>query len=79
MNWIKFSDKEPPESGLYLIFAPSSDPSSPFIYVAWFEPGFGWSLLPQMWIDAITHWMPLPDPPKGKLVYAHANIRANNE
>lgn len=63
--WIKVTESSPSEDNKYLVFAPSAYKDKPFIHVARFDPtGFGWSLLPKVWIDAITHWMPLPEPPK---------------
>lgn len=64
MNWVPVTDRLPTEDGKYLIYAPSADPDKPFIHVAWYDPGFGWSLLPQVWVDAITHWMEFPGPPE---------------
>lgn len=46
-----------------IVYAESADPDKPMIYQAWYDPSFGWSLLPRVWIDAITHWMPMPKPP----------------
>ena len=64
MKWISIEDKLPDKDAVYLIHAPSADPDKPFIHIAWYDPDFGWSLLPKVWIPAITHWMPLPEPPK---------------
>jgi len=62
-RWIACADTMPTSDALYLIHAPSLDETSPLITVAWYEPGVGWSGLARMWLDAITHWMPLPEPP----------------
>jgi hypothetical protein len=64
-NWIAVSERLPADDALYLVYAPSADPAKPLITTAWFEPdGFGWSLIVSYWIKAITHWMPLPEPPR---------------
>ena len=68
MKWRKLSDGPPPKPGSYIIHAPSADPDLPLICVAWWEDGSeyprGWSLMSETFIPAITHWMPLPKPPK---------------
>jgi len=64
-QWISVADLMPPTDGLVLIHAPCADEGRPMITTAWYDPrGYGWSLLPPNWIKAITHWMPLPEPPK---------------
>jgi hypothetical protein len=64
-NWISVKDKLPDEDGLVFIYAPSADKNKPLKQTAWYDPKYGWSLLPQIWIDAITHWMYLPEDPNG--------------
>ena len=62
-DWIKI-DTPPTEDGPYLIHHPTADEEKPVVQVAWYEPdGFGWSLMPKVYIPSITHWMPLPKPP----------------
>ncbi len=64
MKWHRWPDEKPPEDDLYIIYAPSMDPEKPLITVAWYDPRIDeWSLLPEVWIDAIHSWMFLPDPP----------------
>lgn len=53
----------PERDASYLVFCRSADPRSPLTTTAWFQPGVGWSALPQCWVEAITHWMELPKPP----------------
>ena len=63
--WISVKEKLPEKDGLVLVFAKSEDPRKPLICQAWFNPSnSNWSLLPEIWVDAITHWMYLPEPPK---------------
>jgi hypothetical protein len=63
-EWISVNTS-PKKDGRYLIYAPSLDKNKGLIAMAWYDP-IGWSLLPSAWINAITHWMPLPTPPKVK-------------
>ncbi len=64
-DWIFVKDRLPDKDGMVLIYAPSGNNESPYINTAWYDPdGYGWSLLPGAWIDAIEAWMPLPDPPR---------------
>jgi hypothetical protein len=65
-KWINAQDRLPDKDAAYLIFAPSMDKKCPLIAIAWYQPGIGWNLLPNVWRKAITHWMPLPKPPKKK-------------
>ena len=64
MKWKPISQL-PKKDAPFLIYAPSCDPKKPLIHIAWFEPKAKcWSLLPEMWLKGITHWMPLPKGPK---------------
>lgn len=62
-QWINVSERLPEKDGKYLVHVPTMDESKPYIGIAWYDPSFGWSLLPQTFIDAISHWMALPDSP----------------
>jgi len=65
-DWISVEDKLPDKDASYLIHAPSADPKSPWITCAWYDPRIpAWSMLPECWLKAITHWMPLPKEPDG--------------
>lgn len=63
MNWVSVVDRLPDKDAAYLIYAESLDATKPLIITAWFTPTYGWSGLPSGWLEAITHWMPLPEPP----------------
>ena len=64
MKWIFVKDRLPDKDGMVIIYAPSMFVESPFVDIAHYNPnGFGWSLIPEAWIDAIEAWMPLPEPP----------------
>lgn len=68
-KWIKCSDRLPVDGGSVMVYAPSADLDCPLITTAWYEPPDsthelkGWQLLPKVWCEAITHWMPNPAPP----------------
>ncbi len=69
MNWIKFSEQSPTEEDFYIIYAdyPHND-----FNVVWFAI---WDKDIKRFINAesegviprVTHWMPLPPPPKKQL------------
>ena len=64
-DWVPCLEAMPAQETSYLVHAPSADPDEPMISLAWYRPGYGWSGLPRVWCDAITHWMRKPNPPKG--------------
>jgi len=61
-DWIELEKQKPSEDSKYLVYAPSADPGKPLIAISWYNPETGWSLLPQVWLDAITHWQKLKPP-----------------
>lgn len=62
--WISVNDRMPDKDALYLVYSPSSDTRKPLIFCAWYSPDVpGWSGMASIWLMAITHWMPLPEPP----------------
>ena len=67
MEWVSIKDRMPPEDSKYLVHALSMDEDKPYINIAWYEPnGFGWSLIPETFIESITHWMEVPKAPQGQ-------------
>jgi len=57
-------DAKPTEDNVYLVFAPSANPKSPFIHTAWYCLRHErWEVIHHFWAGKITHWMPLPLPP----------------
>lgn len=62
MRWIKCSKKLPKKFGRYLTF----DNETYECYTTWFGET-GWFNRDEMGIKKynVTHWMPLPPPPKG--------------
>jgi len=65
-NWIDIEDRLPNKDGQYLVYCPTAIPSKLLVTVAWYDPGFGWSNLPGVWIETIEYWMPMPAPPEIK-------------
>ena len=65
MKWISVKDRLPEDEGFVLIHAPSADEHKPVIITAWHDTETReWGLV-DVWANAVTHWMPLPVPPKG--------------
>lgn len=70
MEWISVKDRLPEKKGMYIIYAPTPTLRKPLLRSMWFDPELGWgtgreALIPSD-IEAITHWMPLPEPPRAK-------------
>lgn len=63
MEWISVKDRLPNEE-MVLVSAASVDAEKPYMSISYYDKTAGWCLVPMLWIDSITHWMPLPDPPK---------------
>jgi len=57
MKWIDLNERKPEEGQTVLIHIPIY--SGPTYAVAQYSP----ELLSSLW-DLVTHWMPLPEPPK---------------
>lgn len=65
--WIDIDKELPTKDALYIIHVETADKNKPYIGTAWYNPnGFGWSLLPDVFIPCITHWMEMPKPPKNE-------------
>lgn len=74
MEWIGVGDRLPEGEGLFVVHAPSADPDKPLILTVWFHPdglrsdtAHLWGLV-KPWSIAVTHWMPLPEPPDVTIV-----------
>ena len=73
-DWIFIKDRLPDKDSMVLVYASCVDESA-FIGVAHYNPnGFGWSLIPKVWIVGIEAWMPLPKPPRAKLLKKKGKI-----
>lgn len=61
-QWISVKDRLPDDNDRVIAFRPYEAEVSAYRYcVKW-----GWSLKTSMSYNGITHWMPLPKPPKGE-------------
>ena len=70
-KWISVNDRLPEEEGWYLVYTtPNREHKS--INKAMFCKGYAWGNFEPYWRGAgghwanVTHWMPLPQPPKGE-------------
>lgn len=70
-KWIPVTERLPEEEGWYLVYTtPNREHKS--INKAMFCKGYAWSNGEPYWRGAgghwanVTHWMPLPEPPKGE-------------
>lgn len=70
-RWIPVTERFPEEEGWYLVYTtPNREHKS--INKAMFCKGYAWGNFEPYWRGAgghwanVTHWMPLPEPPKGE-------------
>ena len=57
-NWIPVSERLPEKDGIYMTFNKKKEYGFHFFQM-------GKSMWPAIWEeDQVTHWMPLPEPPK---------------
>jgi hypothetical protein len=56
MEWISVKDRLPRKDGDYIVYTPSSNISK--VRKCSYTVLYGWG------INEVTHWMPLPSPPK---------------
>ena len=59
-EWIPVAERPPEEEGLYLV-AVVNDHERRYSKTAWYHGHGNWFLH-----QKVTHWMPLPEPPKGE-------------
>lgn len=60
-QWIRVKDRPPEDNDRVIAFRPYEAEVSAYRYsVMW-----GWALKTSVSHSGITHWMPLPEPPKG--------------
>lgn len=60
--WVDAKKRLPKEEGRYIIYAKAVKKNG--ITIAYYYPEMGWWLVASSNIKGITHWMPLPKPPK---------------
>lgn len=65
-EWISVTDRLP-EAGGYVVCIAKRNPFSRFIpMVARIEKNGCVNPITEQYISEVTHWMPIPDPPKGE-------------
>ena len=65
-EWISVKDRLP-EAGGYVICIAKRNPFSRFMPMVARIDKNGWANpITEQYISEVTHWMPLPDPPKGE-------------
>ena len=64
-KWIPVTERLPEQTSRCLVARMDFVTNTPFIDVLWFEKGVWWNRL-HGGNYAVTHWMPLPQPPKGE-------------
>lgn len=63
MEWISVEDEKPKADGNYLVFI---NKRGGIYEVAWFDHEISYFWIAGAFASYITHWMPLPEPPKEK-------------
>lgn len=63
-KWISVKDRLPSESGKYIVCSSKDRWNKNNVYQARWYAGHGWGQKDKG--EGITHWMPLPTPPKKK-------------
>lgn len=65
-RWIPVKEQLPEEDGHYLvyIFCEADEQLRGWTQIAWFRRKFYWEHSGEWYREVITHWMPLPEPPK---------------
>lgn len=71
-EWISVKDRLPEKSGYHLVYYAFTERSEPLICKRYFHEE-----APDVFVHRkeMTHWMPLPEPPKGERGNDHAENR----
>ena len=64
-EWISVKDRLPEESGMYIVTA-NDGHAQRVSFVQWQKKNRMWNLTGARSYWRVTHWMPLPQPPKGE-------------
>lgn len=64
-EWISVKDKLPEESGMYIVTA-NDGHAQRVSFVLWQKKNRRWNLTGARSYWRVTHWQPLPQPPKGE-------------
>ena len=76
-EWIPFKDRLP-EAGGYVVCIAKRNPFSIFMPMAARIDRNGWvNPITEQYISEVTHWMPLPEPPKGARMDGDSDAKAD--
>ena len=64
-EWVDVKDRLPEESGMYIVTA-NDGHAQRVSFVQWQKKNRMWNLTGARSYWRITHWMPMPQPPKGE-------------
>ena len=64
-EWVSVKDRLPEESGMYIVTA-NDGHAQRVSFVQWQKKNRMWNLTGARSYWRVTHWMPLPQPPKGE-------------
>lgn len=64
-EWISVEDRFPEESGMYIVTA-NDGHAQRVSFVQWQKKNRMWNLTGARSYWRVTHWQPLPEPPKGE-------------
>ena len=64
-EWISVKDRLPEESGMYIVTA-NDGHAQRVSFVQWQKKSRRWNLTGARSYWRVTHWMPMPHPPKGE-------------
>ena len=64
-EWVSVNDRLPEESGMYIVTA-NDGHAQRVSFVQWQKKNRMWNLTGARSYWRVTHWMPMPHPPKGE-------------
>ena len=64
-EWVSVEDRLPEESGMYIVTA-NDGHAQRVSFVQWQKKNRMWNLTGERSYWRVTHWMPMPHPPKGE-------------
>ena len=64
-EWLSVKDRLPEESGMYIVTA-NDGHAQRVSFVQWQKKNRRWNLTGARSYWRVTHWMPMPQPPKGE-------------
>ena len=65
-EWVDVKDRLPEESGMYIVTA-NDGHAQRVSFVQWQKKNRMWNLTGARSYWRVTHWMPMPQPPKGDI------------